>query len=272
MGNLGKIVIRKDSVFTISLVFYPTSASGRASRADHRVPVMGHEAVGQQVDRVVPQALGEYSLEGVIVGCVLPVSRPCWTTAKTLATPILRRGGATHHIINCMNHGGLHPPYDCAAELAMSEIPIAHWTWINLAADRFERAWKDGLRPLIEDFLNETDKPRRQPLLEELLRVTSSSAAAPARSPRPRSIAAGSRSLPRLSTLSSPNYHEPLWSQIDLVSSPHRAGASSRRDNERTGISTDYHPAGTPGAIGGESTGRERELNGRAAAIRGEMD
>jgi hypothetical protein len=29
----------------------------------------------------------------------------------------------------------------------MSEIPTADWTWINAAADRFERAWKAGTRP-----------------------------------------------------------------------------------------------------------------------------
>ena len=27
------------------------------------------------------------------------------------------------------------------------------WNWINATANRFERAWKDGLRPRIEDYL-----------------------------------------------------------------------------------------------------------------------
>jgi WD40 repeat protein/tRNA A-37 threonylcarbamoyl transferase component Bud32 len=53
----------------------------------------------------------------------------------------------------------------------MSEIPTADWTWINAAADRFERAWKAGERPRIEDYLLEVDESRWPPLLEELLRV-----------------------------------------------------------------------------------------------------
>jgi WD40 repeat protein len=53
----------------------------------------------------------------------------------------------------------------------MSEIPISDWTWINAAADRFERAWKQGPRPRIEDYLAEVDEARRPRLLEELLRV-----------------------------------------------------------------------------------------------------
>ena len=28
----------------------------------------------------------------------------------------------------------------------MSEIPTADWTWINAAADRFERAWMEDAR------------------------------------------------------------------------------------------------------------------------------
>ncbi len=53
----------------------------------------------------------------------------------------------------------------------MSDIPTADWNWINVAADRFEQAWQDGLRPTIEDYLAEADEPRRHALLEELLRV-----------------------------------------------------------------------------------------------------
>ena len=53
----------------------------------------------------------------------------------------------------------------------MTEIPTADWTWINAAADRFERAWKAGERPKIEDYLAEVDESRRPRLLEELLRV-----------------------------------------------------------------------------------------------------
>jgi len=53
----------------------------------------------------------------------------------------------------------------------MNEIPTADWTWINAAAERFERAWKQGRRPRIEDYLAEVDESRWPRLLEELLRV-----------------------------------------------------------------------------------------------------
>ena len=53
----------------------------------------------------------------------------------------------------------------------MSETPTSDWTWINAAADRFERAWKQGTRPRIEDYLTEVDESQRPALLEELLRV-----------------------------------------------------------------------------------------------------
>jgi WD40 repeat protein/tRNA A-37 threonylcarbamoyl transferase component Bud32 len=53
----------------------------------------------------------------------------------------------------------------------MSETPTADWTWINDVADRFEREWKTGQRPRIEDYLAEADPALRPALLEELLRV-----------------------------------------------------------------------------------------------------
>jgi hypothetical protein len=53
----------------------------------------------------------------------------------------------------------------------MGETPRSDWTWINAAADRFERAWKQGTRPRIENYLAEVDEPRRVALLDELLRV-----------------------------------------------------------------------------------------------------
>ncbi len=53
----------------------------------------------------------------------------------------------------------------------MSDIPTDDWTWINTAADRFEREWKAGVCPKIEDYLAEVDESRRPKLLEELLRV-----------------------------------------------------------------------------------------------------
>ena len=53
----------------------------------------------------------------------------------------------------------------------MAEIPSADWSWINEAAERFERAWKKGTRPRIEDFLAKEPEPRRPQLLSELIRV-----------------------------------------------------------------------------------------------------
>jgi WD40 repeat protein len=53
----------------------------------------------------------------------------------------------------------------------MSGFLRADWTWINAAADRFERAWKTGERPRIEDFLLDVDESRWPRLLEELIRV-----------------------------------------------------------------------------------------------------
>jgi hypothetical protein len=53
----------------------------------------------------------------------------------------------------------------------VSEIPTSDWTWINAAADRFERAWKQGPRPRIEEYLAEVDEQRWPRLLEELVRV-----------------------------------------------------------------------------------------------------
>jgi hypothetical protein len=53
----------------------------------------------------------------------------------------------------------------------MAEIPPDDWTRINHDADRFERAWKQGPRPRIEDYLGEAEPGVRAALLEELLRV-----------------------------------------------------------------------------------------------------
>ena len=53
----------------------------------------------------------------------------------------------------------------------MIEIPTADWNWINASAERFERAWKAGPRPRIEDYLTELEQPKRASLLDELLRV-----------------------------------------------------------------------------------------------------
>jgi WD40 repeat protein/serine/threonine protein kinase len=53
----------------------------------------------------------------------------------------------------------------------MAEIPEADWSWIDAAARRFELAWKQGVRPRIEDFLAKVPEPRWPGLLAELLRV-----------------------------------------------------------------------------------------------------
>src|SRR5262249_53149890 len=44
-------------------------------------------------------------------------------------------------------------------------------TWIDERADRFERSWRAGPRPRIEDYLADLAEPRCSGLLEELLRV-----------------------------------------------------------------------------------------------------
>jgi superkiller protein 3 len=53
----------------------------------------------------------------------------------------------------------------------MSEIPTGDWSWVNKAAERFERAWKKGPRPRIEDYLMEVPESQWPPLLQELMRV-----------------------------------------------------------------------------------------------------
>src|SRR5262249_18749681 len=53
----------------------------------------------------------------------------------------------------------------------MSELPTADRNWIDATARRFERAWKEGPRPRVEDFLAGASPRRGGPLLGELLRV-----------------------------------------------------------------------------------------------------
>ena len=54
----------------------------------------------------------------------------------------------------------------------MSQPLRGEQTWIDAAADRFERRWNTGPdRPRIEDFLAGTDPSQRARLLEELVRV-----------------------------------------------------------------------------------------------------
>src|SRR5262249_46397494 len=53
----------------------------------------------------------------------------------------------------------------------MGEVPREELSWINDQADRFERAWRAGQHPQIEDYLDGVPEPQRSWLLEELLRV-----------------------------------------------------------------------------------------------------
>ena len=53
----------------------------------------------------------------------------------------------------------------------MAEIPMADGNWINAAAERFKRAWKNGERPRIEEFLINVPEPQRPPLFRELMRM-----------------------------------------------------------------------------------------------------
>ena len=51
-------------------------------------------------------------------------------------------------------------------------LPLAAVERIDAACDRFEAAWKAGLRPQIDDFLTAEAGPERDALLRELQRVT----------------------------------------------------------------------------------------------------
>ncbi len=53
----------------------------------------------------------------------------------------------------------------------MAEIPTADGSWINAAAERFKRAWTNGERPRIEEFLINVPEPQRPLVFEELMRV-----------------------------------------------------------------------------------------------------
>jgi hypothetical protein len=53
----------------------------------------------------------------------------------------------------------------------MGEISTGNWSWIGEEAMRFERDWKAGRRPRIEDFLARREESHRTPVLEDLLRV-----------------------------------------------------------------------------------------------------
>jgi hypothetical protein len=53
----------------------------------------------------------------------------------------------------------------------MGDAPKDGETWIDEVGSRFERAWKAGRQPLIEDFLAGVEASRQTRLLEELIRV-----------------------------------------------------------------------------------------------------
>ena len=79
----------------------------------------------------------------------------------------------------------------------MSEIPTGDWTWINEAADRFERAWKTGPRPKIEDYLTEAELGSRPRCSRNCSASNLSFGAAKVMMPRPRNTLPDSRSIPR---------------------------------------------------------------------------
>jgi serine/threonine protein kinase len=53
----------------------------------------------------------------------------------------------------------------------MSDTPSPDWISVKEAVARFEKAWKEGIRPHIEETLASAPEPQRRPLLQELLRV-----------------------------------------------------------------------------------------------------
>src|SRR4051794_21552423 len=53
----------------------------------------------------------------------------------------------------------------------MGEVPPVDSSWIIVAAERFEQAWKIGPPPRSEGYPAEVDEPGRAPLLGGLLRV-----------------------------------------------------------------------------------------------------
>ena len=77
----------------------------------------------------------------------------------------------------------------------MADIPTADWSWIDSAAERFERAWKNGERPRIEDFLIKVAEPHWSPLLEELMLLKGSCVVAQATIPVLKNIANDSRNM-----------------------------------------------------------------------------
>ena len=115
----------------------------------------------------------------------------------------------------------------------MSEIPTSDWTWINAAADRFERAWHQGTRPRIEDHLAEVEELQRPALLEELFRVELEL--------RRR---AGEEPVPEDYTRRFPEHAE--WIEVILSPGPGRS-ASSVPMNELPTIAPDPSGAQTGG-------------------------
>ena len=65
----------------------------------------------------------------------------------------------------------------------MAEIPTSDWTWINAAADRFERDWKQGQRPMIESYLAEVHESQLPRSWKNCSTSKLSCAAAPATIP-----------------------------------------------------------------------------------------
>jgi serine/threonine-protein kinase len=52
---------------------------------------------------------------------------------------------------------------------APENTPLSAAQWINAVCNRFERAWRAGQRPRVEDYLGDAPEPRRAALLRELV-------------------------------------------------------------------------------------------------------
>src|SRR5262249_48328948 len=61
------------------------------------------------------------------------------------------------------------PPMNGDQPPGTGSAPLSLQKRVNKVCDRFEKAWKDGQRPRIEEYLAEVPDPDRVPLFRELL-------------------------------------------------------------------------------------------------------
>ena len=85
----------------------------------------------------------------------------------------------------------------------MREVPPEDWSWVNAAADRFERDWKQGRALRIEDYLAEVSESRRDGSWTSCCGSRARTAPGMARNRLLKSTDSASRSMPRRSTTSS---------------------------------------------------------------------